>query len=242
MNDRLIDRQKNLEQVGQFLVMIKRFIQNPVSSDLQAVAADIRSFSAIAETLATDSFNLISRRLQKLFDRHLLTQTVLSPLELETVELAVDWLDQLFSLYKENLPEPRSLVKELLYTFDLVERSQGAVTLGELLSDVSNHTFDRPVDPFKEDPEPRANGYASTTSKDPFAEDPGFGMEFDLLQRTLNRATLVRVDEDDPFSEDPAAEVSVVNNDPGKTLSGHSKLPFDVFAGDPSVEEKSDQD
>ena len=242
MNDRLTERQQFLDQVGQYLVAMKGFVTNPVLADLPAAATGNKLFMGRAEMLEDDSFYLISRRLQDLFDRHLAAETALNCLELETVELAVDWLDQLIALYKENIPGPKSLVRELLYTFDLVERSQGAVTLGELLSGTNHRAADDTVDLFADDPELKAKDYAVASARDLFAEDPGFGMEFDLLQRTLNQASIVRVAGDDPFTEDPAVDASAALNNPDKVFSTETELPFDVFAGDPCVEEKSDQD
>ena len=242
MNDRLAERLKFLDQVGQYLGAMKGFVRHPVFADLPAVAAENKIFMDLAERLEGDSLYLISRRLQDLFDRHLAAETVFNCLELETVELAVDWLDQLIALYKENIPGPKSLVRELLYTFDLVERSQGAETLGELLSGANQRATEDSVDLFADDPELKAKDYAVASARDPFAEDPGFGMEFDLLQRTLNQANIVRVDGDDPFTEDPDVDAPAALNNPDKVFSAETKLPFDVFAGDPCVEEKSDQD
>ena len=108
--------------------------------------------------------------LEIVFEHHLTAQTTPNSIELETVELAIDWLAQLAILYAENLPEPKSLVAELLYTFDLVEFSQDAVTLAELVAD-----------PFLDDPEFDVRARPVPSHRDPFADDPGFGLEFDFM-------------------------------------------------------------
>lgn len=150
-----------------------------------------------------DSFRLIADCLEVVLNRHVAAQTTPNRVELETVELAVDWLDQLLILYREDIPEPKSLVAELLNTFDLVERSQGAVSLVELVNGQAEQGGSPIVDPFSGDPDFAVDAHSAHEHQDPFAEDPGFGLEFDLLQRTINFVVEAGNLDDDPFNDDP---------------------------------------
>ena len=160
-----------------------------------------------------DSFQLIADRLETVIARHATAQTTPSKIELETIELAVDWLDQLLILYGEDIPEPKSLVAELINTFDLVERSQGAVSLVELVKDQTGQGGSAAVDPFSSDPPFAVGAHPVPSHQDPFAEDPGFGLEFDLLQRTINFVVESGNIEDDPFRDDPPLPERLNNQD-----------------------------
>lgn len=112
---------------------------------------------------------------------------VLTALERETIELAADWLEQLAALYAEDIPEPKALIRELLYTFELVEKSQEATTLNELLNRAQGFDSKQTKqDPFSQDPDMVYESYKGPICKDLFEDDPGFGIEFDLLQRTFS--------------------------------------------------------
>ncbi|MCF6267709.1 MAG: hypothetical protein L3J57_14350 [Desulfuromusa sp.] len=160
-----------------------------------------------------DSFRLIAGCIETVLNRHVTTHTILSGVELETVELAVDWLDELLILYREDLPEPKSLVAELLNTFDLVERSEGAVSLVELVNNQAGQGGSSAADPFSDDPDFAVETHSTPEHQDPFAEDPGFGLEFDLLQRTINFVVESDSINNDPFNDDPPLPSRVTNQD-----------------------------
>jgi hypothetical protein len=223
----------------EYLKSARAYLQSPDLTSIRVVTEASKRFVQIAAEAETDSFYLIAGRLEELFLRCSSAGTLPNKLELETVELAADWLDQLTVLYREKLPEPRSLVKELLYTFDLVERSQGALSLSELLSGENVRTTSKTGDPFEQDPELKSENYVEPTTQDPFGEDPGFGMAFDLLQRTMNLTSVPVLREEDPFTEDTSFDDEGTKN---YHAASDSKLPFDVFSGDPSAEGKVDQD
>ncbi len=88
------------------------------------------------------------------------------------------------------------------------------------------------IDPFETDPEPVSKKYNGPDSTDPFEDDPGFGMEFDLLERTLTMDRSQVVMEDDLFTDDDHFDAS------GKERDDRHKnrLPFDVFEDDPAPE------
>lgn len=189
-----------------------------------ALINNCQSFQADVDTAASQSFLAISKRIERLLLVCRASGHCLNPLEKEVVELAADWLEQLSRLYGEGIPEPETLVKELLYAFDLVEKSHGATTLTELL--LSRPLSDETEDMFAHDPEPAVDHYLAPQQSDPFAGDPGFGMEFDLLQRTFNVSNLQDVAVDDLFTEDDCFD--------GASSCGNAEaIPYDVFEDDP---------
>ncbi len=210
----------------EFIAALRALIKSNGRESLAVADAGAAEFLAWAETLEADSCAAIIDCLQELFKRHADADEPCGPLELETLELAADWLEQLTVLHIENLPAPQALIKELLYTFDLVKRSQGATSLHELLAN----------DPFADDPGLATDTYVRPEKPDPFAEDPGFGMEFDLLQRALNRDPRPSAQPDDPFTGDD--EIRKPGEGEASPAGAYGeRLPYDVFAGDPPVGE-----
>lgn len=192
------------------------------------------SLKQAATAVGAGSLRSIADRLERVLNRHSIAQTVPDRIELETVELAVDWLAQLAILYGENLPEPKSLVAELLYAFDLVERAQGAaMPLAELTDrdDVSH------VDPFVGDPGFDVAERSVAAYQDPFLDDPGFGLEFDLLQRTISFVTAtenINID-NDLFGDDSALD-AIGGNDSKRIPETVELSPSDdLFAADPPL-------
>ena len=227
MTGRLRDHQLFFEKTAECIKILRDFlrVQNLSSHHLDDALQIVGSFIQVANSVEVDSFRLIGARLEKLLLRHATAQTTPCQIELETIELAVDWLEQLSILYKENLPEPKSLVAELLYTFDLVEHSQDAATLAEL---VGQGAASR-VDPFLEDPGFDVADRPVPSHQDPFADDPGFGLEFDLLQRTINFVAETR--NIDPEDDD---------NLNTTTTSAASASSYDLFATDPPLSDEPD--
>jgi hypothetical protein len=234
----MTEQMSNQQFLGNAEIFIEKIrdsllLQTPTSllldDSLQAMALLKQNINGVDAA----SFRSIVDRLEVVFVRHLTAQTTPSKIELETVELAVDWLAQLAILHAEALPEPKSLVAELLYAFDLVEYSQDAVALAAL---VAEHAEKKHVDPFSGDPEFDLLECSVPAHCDPFADDPGFGLEFDLLQRTINFVVETRIIAADPFSEDPSVDsrgdkVPITDN-----LGADSAvIPYDFFAGDPPL-------
>ncbi len=124
----------------------------------------------------------------------------LQQLQSRNYSLAAEWLEQLARLYRSGMPEPKELIYDLLYSFSLLEQAVCAQR-----SEVCNS-----VDLFNEDPVATSKAWDNyVQDNDPFAEDPGFGHLFDLLQRTLNHATDIRTDfPNDPFFQDPQVAVA----------------------------------
>lgn len=224
MKDYQEDAQRLIDQCRDYVAAVRNFLQQPVGEKLARVVSGSEAFLPIAENARTDSFYLIVQRLKDLLTKAADSESVPSPLECEAIELAVDWLEQLSMLYADNLPEPKALVKELLYALDLVERSQGAHSLKELLTS----------DPFAGDPGLDGKGYIPRREADPFADDPGFGMAFDLLQRTLDRGSEQQGASEDPFAEDTHYEAGG-DQKKSSTLDTGQALPYDVFEGDPPL-------
>ncbi|MEE4253684.1 MAG: hypothetical protein V2I50_06530 [Desulfuromusa sp.] len=207
--------------------------QNPTPSLLESSVSAADIFKENVSAINADTFLSIIERVANIPKRHLAAGTLPTKLEIETIELASDWLEQLIVLHKEDLPEPKSLVAELLYTFDLVERSQEAVTLAELVASRFETGKKNGVDPFSDDPEFEVQEREASSHLDPFAEDPGFGLEFDLLQRTINFVVETEQIDDDPFNADPALnfqenEAANMEVTPAPVTSS-----YDIFADDP---------
>ena len=186
MSDQLTDQQLFLEAVKTFVGTVRSSLcgDNPTPSHLADSVQAAAVFKVAAAVPGGDSFRMIADQLDIIFCRHSTGQTLPDKLELELIELAIDWLAELAILHEEDLPEPKSLVSELLHTFKLVESSQEAITLAELLA---NRTVESlRDDPFADDPGFSVKPQSVPSHRDPFADDPGFGLEFDLLQRTVN--------------------------------------------------------
>ncbi len=225
MSEQTTEQQLFLGEVEKLVEIIRNSlcVPNPILSQLVDSAQAVTTFKAVATDPTVESFRLIVDQLEVVFGRHLTDQTLPDRLELELVELAIDWLTQLAILYGENLPEPKSLVSELIYTFQLVESSQGAVTLAEL---VSSRAEKGSVDPFSDDPEFSVKRQAVSSHRDPFAEDPGFGLEFDLLHRTINVLAAKQFMEEAPTGD---------NDSEDSPSSDSSDLDYDFFADDPPL-------
>ena len=223
-------RQSFFKEVGVCVVAIRDVLREstPPSSKLVTAQNSLKNFGLSAVAAETDSFQLIGGRLENIFARFVSGNTVPTPIERETIELAVDWLEQLATLYVEAIPEPRTLVSELIYAFDLVERSRGAVSLAELMAGVEGKP-----DLFIDDPEITVAACHETERCDPFNDDPGFGLEFDLLQRTLNRAPAEGEIAIDPFGDDPG-----LSGNSMAEVSEEVVSPYDVFADDPPLSER----
>ena len=242
MSEQTNNKQLFLREAEIFIEKVRNSLcaQTPTQELLADSVAAVADFKKVTNEEEMDSFRSIANRLEVVFNRHLTAQTTPSRIELETVELAVDWLAQLAILYEENLPEPKSLVAELLYTFDLVESSQDATSLVELVAANSEKGFSSDADPFLEDPEFDIQERPVFSRRDPFADDPGFGLEFDLLQRTVSFVVETKKLDDDPFSGDPS-----LNSRGDKNLSveaATTSSPYDVFAGDPPLADNPDND
>jgi len=223
-------RQFFLKEVDACVGTLRDVLQepSPLTSQLVTAKNRLESFNQIAAAAETNSFLLIGEKLEKIFVRFFSNNTVPTPIEHEMIELAVDWLEQLMTLYAEAIPEPRTLVSELIYTFDLVERSQGAISLAALMAGVE----EKP-DLFVDDPEIAIGDYHVSEHRDPFNDDPGFGLEFDLLQRTLNLTPADGEITVDPFGDDPGlSERSVAE------VAEVADPPYDVFADDPPLLER----
>jgi len=215
-------RQSFLHEVDRCAGVICDVLRQPPSFEQLVLAhKSIEELTRVVAQAETDSFRQICAPLEKLFARFIECGTTPSAIEVEVIELAIDWLRQLAFLYSEAIPEPRALVNQLVYTFELVEHSHGAASLTDL-----NFEKNAP-DLFNDDPEMDVDGYHPSEEGDLFNGDPGFGLEFDLLQRTLNHAPIKSPLEIDPFSDDGGVSEDDVSFD--------SQPPPDLFGEDPSA-------
>ncbi|MDX2480540.1 MAG: hypothetical protein QNK24_09420 [Desulfuromusa sp.] len=242
MAEQTDNQQLFLREAGMLIEKIRTSLrgQAPDSLLLADSIQAVTDFKQNTIDVEVDSFRSIVDRLEVVLGRHLTARTIPSKIELETVGLAVDWLAQLAILYVENLPEPKSLVAELLYTFDLVECSQDAASLAELVAEHAEKDASPHTDPFLDDPDFDVVERLAPSHRDPFAGDPGFGLEFDLLQRTINFVVEARTMGDDPFSEDPSLDSKGEIKQHSRVTTVASAPPYDFFAGDPPLIDKPD--
>jgi len=124
----------------------------------------------------------------------------LQQIQSRNYSLAAEWLEQLARLYRSGMPEPKKLIYDLLYSFSLLEQAVCAQRSEDCNS----------FDLFNDDPAATSKAWDNyVQDSDPFAEDPGFGHLFDLLQRTLNHVTDIRTAfPNDPFFQDPQVVVA----------------------------------
>lgn len=171
------------------------------------------SLCAVSENL--DSVRRVADRVSRSLSRFGTLPSRLQQLESRNLSLAAEWLEQLARLYRNGMPEPKDLIYDLLYSFALLEQavcSQSAECAA--LSDI-----------FDEDPVVTSEAWDSyVRDSDPFADDPGFGHLFDLMQRTLNHATDIQADIPvDPFHQDPQVvtfrSVDMFGEDPSRVLN-----------------------
>lgn len=239
MAEQMSNQQLFLRDAEIFIEKIRAslLLQIPTSLLLDDSIQAVTVLKKNINDVEVDSFRSIVDRLEVVFVRHLTAQTIPDRIELETVELAVDWLAQLAILHTENLPEPKSLVAELLYAFDLVAYSQDAAALAVLVAERAEKSH---VDPFSDDLGFDLANYSVPAHCDPFADDPGFGLEFDLLQRTINFVVETRILAADPFSEDPSVDAMGDKELSAQVRADSAVLPYDFFAGDPPLSDKLD--
>lgn len=168
---------------------------------------------ALSENL--DSVHRVADRVSRSMSRLGELPSRLQQLESRNFSLAAEWLEQLARLYRCGMPEPKGLIYDLLYSFALFEQAVCAESVEcSTLSDM-----------FEEDPVVASEAWDSyVRDNDPFADDPGFGHLFDLMQRTLNHATDIRTDIPvDPFHQDPQVAtvrlLATCGEDPSKVLN-----------------------
>lgn len=156
-------------------------------------------------------------------------------LETEAIQLAVNWLEQLVAFYRAGLPVPQALVREIKFTFELIESSRNALSLIELQTcQINERSADR--DPFADDfellPGPAEQNRTAETA-DLFADDPRLTMEFELWQRTLIRQIAATQPVFDLFSEDGCYQLGIQTPfDRVEEFTHQSPLPVDPFAAD----------
>ena len=217
-------------------------VQDPAPQQLTDAIKVVGSFKRAAGGAKVDSSRLIGSRLEDILVGHLTAKTIPSKIELETVELAVDWLEQLSILYEENQPEPASLISELFYAFDLVEYSYDAAMLEESLADNFERDSVPCSDPFFEDSTFDVEKRSGSSCHDPFEEDQDLGldMESDLLQRTLDFASGTKNIVADPFNDDPVVNVEIDGGCRTEVVLAAADPTYDLFADDPSLLDEPD--
>ena len=233
MTEQTGNRELFFKASGRSIEKIRNYLsaQSPTQEQLSISVEAVNMLKKAADGGDLDSFRSIVSCVEKVLLRHSAAQTIPSKVELEILLLAIDWLAQLTLLYSKNLPEPKSLITELLYAFDLVDHSQDAASLTKLVAEHAEQKSSIANDPFLEDPVFTVKNCSAAAQQDPFADDPGFGLEFDLLQRTLDLSPGARERVSDPFNDDPLVL---------EALAEIPQPPYDLFDGDPSLSDELD--
>jgi len=202
MND--ADQQLDmLQRISSCAEALRQHADRLPSAEQESTAALIDRLQDMSRRAATENLTSVKKIADKAC--HSLVRlgglpSRLQQLESRNYSLAAEWLEQLARLYRSGMPEPRELICDLLYSFSLLDQAVGAERANNI----------NPSDVFDGDPVATSEAWHNYVQKsDPFADDPGFGHLYDLLQRTLNHATDMRVDfPNDPFFQDPLVAVN----------------------------------
>jgi len=210
------------------------------ADELETAFRAAHTLKGTANLVEAESICKIARRLEAMLEKHFEAHTRPTPVEHEALKLAVDWLAPLVSALQGDLQEPKLFVSEALQALDLAEAFPGRTPLVELLDSHSEQRSPQLDDPFAGDPELLNEEALVQAKRDPFAEDPGFGLEIDMVLSTPAATDEVV---EDPFAEDedfstaeelPATQgvtLEVDDVEPDTALAIES-LPYDPFAED----------
>lgn len=231
----LKEAEKNLGELRQFLG--RETLLEANAEELEAAFRAAHTLKGTANLVKAESICKIARRLERMLEKHYEAGTIPTPVEHEALKLAVDWLAPLVSALQGDLEEPTFFVAEALQALDLAEAFPGRTPLVELLDSQEQQRAPQLDDPFAGDPDLLSDEATIEMSAfDPFADDPGFGVEIDLVSRA-RESREVGEPLDDPFGDDAdftAAESYLARSDmtPSEELQGAESLPYDPFADD----------
>ena len=232
-----------LREADSNLGILQHFLQDQQVhcryDDLEAAFRAAHTLKGTSLLVQANSVNSISRRIEAMLEKHLSIRTNPTRVELEAMQLAVEWLFQLVNSLQEAQPDPQGLVAEALRALDLAECFPGATPLVELLDSDAEHRSPSLDDPFAFDPDLEVDEEGILKSaRDPFAEDPDFGFGLDVRGE---QPTLMENLADSPSISDPFAEDTGYDTDIAETKVSENQceadpkdIPFDPFAEDES--------
>lgn len=238
----LKEAEKNLAALRQFLSYESLAIAT--AEELETAFRAAHTLKGTAALVQAESICKISRRVEAMLEKHYSAHSVPTPVEHEALKLAVDWLAPLVSALQGNLQEPTLFVTEALQALDLAEAFPGRTPLVELLDSCAAQRAPHLDDPFAGDPELLlGEDEIVAGSRDPFAEDPAFGVEIDLvtqLSHTREAHIAEALENVDPFADDDDFLTAAVTSElaveeaEGESASviEPAPLPFDPFADD----------
>ncbi len=243
----LKEAEQNLRKLQGFLACDA--LHKCCAEELEIAFRAAHTLKGTALLVQAGSVHKISRRLEALLEKHFSAETFPTLVECEAMRLAVDWLVLLIADLQEDSEEPTQLINEALQALDLAEHFPGKTPLVELIDSHLQKRSPHLDDPFCADPELDIHEDEILRAvQDPFADDPGFGLEVDLNSWSENHG---KVQADrltsvvDPFADDPDFETELIPAeqelpevaDSTDTLSQMSTtLPPDPFADDPEFE------
>lgn len=212
------------------------------AEELETAFRAAHTLKGTANLVQADSICKIARRLEAMLEKHFSARSRPTLVEQEAMKLSVDWLAPLVSALQGNLQEPKLFVAEALQALDLAEAFPGRTPLVELLDSHAEQRSPDLDDPFASDPDLLADEeLILRTERDPFADDPGFGMEIDMMnpaEADLSTDTAAGTLRDDPFFDDQDYSVDIlsVNNSDAESADVVERfvgeLPYDPFAED----------
>ncbi len=225
---------RNLKVLQTYLKVAREAMVEP--EELESAFRAAHTLKGTARLVQVDSVHQVGRRLERLLEKHFTNQTRPTAVEYEAIELAIAWLQQLLLLLKEDQPIPKSLVDEASKALDLVERYPGDTPLVELLDSELQHRSPKLKDPFDCDPELKVDeDDLLRHAQDPFADDPDFGMEMELVNGLVDGPKAQSVPVGSAVVEVDSEDCNLADvSDTGLKLP--VEMPFDPFADDGGFE------
>jgi len=230
-----------LKEAERNLLALRRFLRHETlfeanAEELETAFRAAHTLKGTANLVKAESIFKISRRLERMLEKHYEAGTVPTAVEHEALKLAVDWLAPLISALQGDLEEPTLFVSEALQALDLAEAFPGRTPLVELLDSQEQKRAPLLDDPFAGDPDLLDEVAVGASVLDPFAEDPAFGLEVALVSGG-QEASATDGAVPDPFADD--ADFTAAENflsSAAVAAAGDTQvaeaLPYDPFADD----------
>ncbi len=210
-----------LEEAARKIRQLEEFIvaggEGSSLDDLEVAFRAAHTLKGTAALVQAEAVRSLSARIEGLLEGHFERGRLPSDVEFEAMELALDRLKQLISAVENDLTEPAGVLAEAELALKLALTLPGQSRLVEL--------------------------FESGDSDDPFAEDPMFADDVELVDDAeSNKIFSADTDTpaDDPFLNDPEIEPSSIDLQASSTNSPFEVL--DPFTDDPDLLEQTVSD
>ncbi len=225
-----MQNKSDFEMVDHYIVKLQEFLSTGIGKQARLKEMMTRSDELMngCTSSSCKSAIILVADIRELLDRHVRAATTIHKSDADLLRLACDWLLQLSSLYKEGLPEPSSLLREIkqLFALSIASFSASHDAGGAYRTDffAEDSFFDLPLE---------TQGLI-----DPFDEDPGLSSGLERLQRTVTHvksAVSSRRKVSDPFSGDPEAIVDNMSISNPLNPEEGCRSETDIFSEDPAL-------